>query len=211
MARSTSDPKPEAEEKSAQDTPIQRFWRHPVVRWTERIFWVAVALFAINRLGPQLSAWTGIGPTLGQAPAFSVTTLDGSTLTSDDLRGRTVVLNFWATWCLPCRLEMPALQALHDEMDPDQVQVIGISVDVTRGPVADYLAEHEITYPIGMASGELRRAMGGITAVPTTFIIDPDGVIQHRVLGYFAPPAMRAAVRRAVEAQADRLETQPPG
>ena len=182
---------------------IQRIWRHPVVRWSERLFWVAIAIFAFNRLGPQLSAWTGIGPALGTVPEYQLTTLDGEVISSSDLRGRTVVLNFWASWCGPCRLEMPALQDIFDEMDPAEVAVIGVSVDVTERPARAYVAERGFTYPIGMVTGDLRRAVGGITAVPTTFIIGPDGVVQHRVLGYFAPPAMRAAVRRSVGRDAE--------
>ncbi len=186
---------------------MERIWRHPVVRWAERLFWVAIAIFAVIRLGPQLSAWTGIGPALGTLPEYSITTLDGEVISSANLKGRTVVLNFWATWCGPCRLEMPALQNIHEGMDPAEVAVIGLSVDVTERSVRGYLEEHGYSYPIAMASSEIRRAVGGITAVPTTFIIGPDGVVQHRVLGYFAPPAMRAAVRRMVGRGEDGDET----
>ena len=175
-----------------------KIWRHPVVRWTERIFWVGIAILVFQRLGPQLSAWTGIGPVVGEAPAWTATTLDGERIDSEELRGRIVVLNFWATWCGPCRLEIPVLQSIHEEFGPDEVVVVGLSTDVVDASVPEYLEEKGVTYLAGMATGEIRRAFGGISAIPTTFIIDADGIVRHRVLGLFAPPAMRAAVRRAL-------------
>ena len=80
----------------------------PVLRWVERVVLVGVLVFAAYRLGPQLGAWVGVGPDLGQAPAYELTTLDGVTIASEELRGRVVVLNFWATWCPPCVREMPS-------------------------------------------------------------------------------------------------------
>lgn len=178
---------------------LARLWAHPVVRWSERILWVLVALFVIERLGPQLSALTGIGPTVGTAPPFELVTLEGETIRSEDLAGRVVVVNFWATWCPPCRIEIPALQSLWEERGEEGVVVLGISTDAGNGrAVADFLEERGVTYPVGMATSEIRRAFGGITALPTTFVIGPDGVIHHRVFGFFAPPAMNAAVGRLV-------------
>ncbi len=177
----------------------RRLLDHPAARWAERALLAAALVFVLVRLGPQLSAWTGIGPVVGDAPSWELRTLDGEILRSDDLDGRTVVVNFWATWCGPCRLEIPALQAVHEDFGEQEVVVVGISTDVAgEGAVREYLEERGVTYPVGMATSELRRAFGGITALPTTFIVDGDGVVQHRVLGLFAPPAMRAAVRRSV-------------
>lgn len=174
--------------------------RHPALRWAERAFWVALAAFALWRLGPQLSALTGVGPTLGSAPAFELATLDGELVSSEDLAGQVVVVNFWATWCAPCRIEVPALQKLHEARAGEGVVVLGIATDVGgEAAVAPFVAERDVTYPIGLATPELRRAFGGITALPTTFIIGRDGVVHHRVFGFFAPPAMNAAVSRLLE------------
>lgn len=164
--------------------------------WGERLVLLLLLLFAVHRLGPQLSAWTGIGPIQGSVPAYEVTLYDGSTLASDELRGKVVVLNVWATWCGPCRIEIPALQRLHEESG-DDVVVLGLSTDVApRGTVESWLAERSVTYSNGRLDAETRRALGGISHTPTTFVIGPDGVVHHKVLGLFAPPAMRAAVER---------------
>jgi thiol-disulfide isomerase/thioredoxin len=174
--------------------------RRPVLLWAERLFTAAVLVFVLYRLGPQLAALTGVGPDLGRAPEYSFTALDGTEIRSVDLQGRVIVLNFWATWCGPCKLEMPALQALHEDRAEDGVVVLGLATDAGRGAgILPFLVEREIDYPVGRATNAHRRAFGGISAIPTTFIIDREGVVQHRVVGYFAPPAMRAAVRRLLK------------
>jgi len=160
----------------------------------------ALLVFAAYRFGPQLGALTGVGPTLGQAPDLTFVSLDGDTVRSLDLRGEVVVLNFWATWCLPCRLEMPSLQSLHEDLATDGVRVVGLSTDAgSEAPIREFLEERDITYMVGRASNTQRRAFGGIPGIPTTFIIDRNGVVQHRIVGYFAPPALRAAVGRLLE------------
>ena len=165
--------------------------------WAERALTTAILLFVLYRLGPQLQAWTGVGPDLGRSPTYAFVALDGSLVDSEDLLGNVVILNFWATWCAPCRLEMPALQKLHEERAGDGVVVLGLATDTGRGSVVQsFLSERKIDYPVGRATNAHRQAFGGINAIPTTFIIDRNGLVRHRVVGYFAPPAMRAAVHR---------------
>jgi len=167
------------------------------LRWVERAVTAAILLFVLYRLGPQIQAWTGVGPDLGRAPAYTFTALDGTEVDSEAMLGNVVVLNFWATWCGPCKLEMPALQSLHEDRREDGVVVLGLSTDAGWSTtVQEFIDERRIGYPVGRATNEHRRAFGGIAAIPTTFIIDRDGVVQHRVVGYFTPPAMRAAVDR---------------
>jgi peroxiredoxin len=178
--------------------------------WVERLVTVALLAFVVVRLGPQLGALTGIGPEVGRAPEYAFRALDGTEVRSADLRGRVVVLNFWATWCGPCRLEMPSLQALHEDAAAEGVAVLGLSTDVgSVSAVEAFLSERGITYPVGSATAEHRRAFGGIPGIPTTFVIDRSGTVRHKVVGYFAPPAMRAAVRRLLD-EGDEAETLEP-
>lgn len=186
-----------AEAGGSSQEPRTR-WQHTLV-WFERIVTAGLLIFVAIRLGPQLGALTGVGPSMGRAPAYAFVTLDGDTVRSTDLAGKIVVLNFWATWCGPCRLEMPTLQALHERSDTGDVVVLGLSTDVgSAGPIRAFLDEREITYPVGRATREHKQAFGGIGGIPTTFIIDGGGVIQHRVVGYFAPPALSMAVSRLI-------------
>ena len=168
--------------------------------WGERTLTVGLLAFVLYRLGPQLGALTGVGPDLGRAPDYAFVTLDGTSITSADLLGNVVVLNFWATWCGPCKLEMPALQSLHEDRAEEGVVVLGLSTDVgDAGKISEFLSERGITYQVGRASRAHRQAFGGIRGIPTTFLIDKAGVVRHRVVGYFAPPAMRVAVSRLLD------------
>lgn len=194
MSTHTPDPGPETDAED-QETPPPR-WKRALV-WGERVVTAGLLVFVAIRLGPQLGALTGVGPSLGSSPDYSFVTLSGDTVRSSDLSGKVVVLNFWATWCGPCKLEMPALQALHERSDTSRVAVIGLSTDVGGAAgIREFLAERAISYPVGRASNTHRQAFGGIKGIPTTFVIGPDGTIEHRVVGYFAPPAMRLAVSR---------------
>ena len=184
----------------SESSPPEASPRRRAFVWLERLFTLAVLAFAFYRLGPQLGALTGVGPDLGRTPAFAFTALDGTEVRSEELVGNVVVLNFWATWCGPCKLEMPSLQSLHEDKADEGVVVLGLATDVGSGAaVEDFLAERGITYPVGRATNEHRSAFGGIRGIPTTFLIGRDGTVRHRVVGYFAPPAMRAAVNRLLD------------
>jgi len=177
-------------------------WKTALV-WVERIVTLALLVFVAVRFGPQLGALLGVGAVSDEAPAYELVTLSGDTVRSTDLRGRVVVVNFWATWCPPCRLEMPSLQKLHERRAGDGVVVLGFSTDVGGDDgVGAFLRERGITYRVGKATAEHRRAFGGIQGIPTTFVLDRRGRVRHRVVGYFAPPAMNAAVGRLVDEDA---------
>ncbi|MEJ2204706.1 MAG: TlpA disulfide reductase family protein [Gemmatimonadota bacterium] len=174
-------------------------WRRAlkVVEWAVT---AALLVFVAIRLGPQLGALTGISFAPEPAPAYAFVSLGGDTIRSGDLAGQVVVLNFWATWCGPCKLEMPSLQKLHERRAGDGVVVLGLSTDAGReAGIRAFLEERQITYPVGRANQAHRRAFGGIPGIPTTFIIDRSGTVRHRVVGYFAPPAMNAAVSRLLD------------
>jgi thiol-disulfide isomerase/thioredoxin len=120
-------------------------------------------------------------------PTFSVTDLDGKTVSSDSWRGKVVFVNFWATWCPPCRAEIPDLVALQKEYR-DQIVVIGISED--EGPVEgvrQFAAEHGVNYPIAMVTPEMRKIFKGIAALPTTFVIDREGRLVQKHVGQLNP------------------------
>ncbi len=131
----------------------------------------------------------------GVAPGFSVRTLDGGRVKLHDLRGQVVLVNFWATWCPPCRLEMPGFQAVYDDDHARGFTVVGLSTDVgSRRVVEDFVRARGITYPVAMASRELQRRYGGIEALPQSFLLDRRGRVRKRVVGIFSEAALRAAV-----------------
>ena len=179
----------------------------------ETLAWVALVVFLGYRIWPQVAAAVGVGGTGTLAPSFQLTTLDGRPVSSEQLRGRVVLVNFWATWCPPCRLEMPGFQAVYDRQRDQGFVVLGISTDAA-GPevVQRYLAEHHISYPVAMATGEVVRTFGGANMLPRSFLIDRQGRIRHEVTGIFTSIALEQAVGRLLaEAPVGRVTTGPVG
>ena len=176
------------------------------LRW-ETLAWIALAAFVGSRLWPQVAAAFGIASTNAAAPAFAVSTLDGRTVTSAQLRGKVVLVNFWATWCPPCRIEMPGFEAVYQRKRSEGFVVLGISTDAS-GPdrVRAFLREREITYPVAMASASVVQDFGGASVLPTSFLIDRQGRIRNRVRGAFASFALEQAVDHLL-AEAPAAET----
>ena len=118
---------------------------------------------------------------------FTARDLDGKTISTDSLARQGDIVNFWATWCAPCRAEIPDLVALQDKYR-DQLQIIGISQDET-GPdvVRQFAAEHRMNYPIVMSTPELEKIFSGIYALPTSFIIDRDMQVVAKHVGLLNP------------------------
>ncbi|HSH46267.1 MAG TPA: TlpA disulfide reductase family protein [Longimicrobiales bacterium] len=127
------------------------------------------------------------------APAFTVESLSGGSLSLESLRGQVVMLNIWATWCAPCRLEMPSMQRAYDRYRDQGLEIVAISVDTdpgVRGPdgaregvVSRFVEELGLTFPVGVdPDGETER-LYEVTGLPTTFLIDREGRIRVRELG----------------------------
>ena len=115
-------------------------------------------------------------------PAIDLTDLQGQRWTSERLKCRAVVLNFWATWCPPCKEELPSLQTLHELAGGDPV-VLGVNVRETASHVRRYLGSTGLNLPVVLdPQAELARRYG-VTAFPTTLLIAPDGQIRWRVVG----------------------------
>jgi thiol-disulfide isomerase/thioredoxin len=117
------------------------------------------------------------------APVFTATDLDGRPISMAALRGKVVIVNFWATWCGPCRAEVPDLVALQEKY-PDTLQVIGISEDEAGVEVVKrFAAEHKINYPVVMMTPEIEKLFPGIGALPTSFIVDRESRVVQKHVG----------------------------
>ena len=118
------------------------------------------------------------------APSWSLKDLDGNAVTSGEFKGNVLVIDFWATWCQPCRTEIPGYVALQNKYAKDGLVVLGVSTD-TAGPAAvkKFIAKNGVTYRILMSDTAVEAGFGGMDAIPTTFIIDRDGMIRDRKVG----------------------------
>ncbi len=143
---------------------------------------VAVAVVAFRTMGPSVmqagpfQSWQGVA-----APDISLTTLDGKTIKLSDLRGKRILLNFWATWCGPCVEEIPEFVRLYKETARNELEIIGIS-DESVETLRPFVAKKAMPYPIASAK-DLPDPYGLIEAIPTTFSIDRKGIIQSVLLG----------------------------
>ncbi|MFQ5945761.1 MAG: peroxiredoxin family protein [Anaerolineae bacterium] len=128
------------------------------------------------------------------APDLSLPTPDGETITLSDLRGQVVLLNFWATWCPPCRAEMPALQDAYDRFRDEGFVVLGVDQFELPGQVTGFTDRFGITYPqVIDETGQTSRAYG-VFRIPASFFIDREGVIQKVVPGPLNLPQIAAEV-----------------
>ncbi len=146
------------------------------------------SLFDIDNSGAQ--------PDPGQpAPDFTIHLPDGSSAHLSDYRGRPVVLNFWATWCPPCRQEMPALVEAFETHQEDGLVVIAINESEGHELVSAFVAEFGMTMPVVIdPQGEVMRAYK-TQSLPSSFFIDPNGMVRVRWLGFLTPNALEQNLR----------------
>lgn len=130
------------------------------------------------------------------APSFAVRTLDGKSFRLQDQRGRPVVLDFWATWCAPCRASMPHLDRLQERYTRDGLVVLGLSVDENPSASVKRFAERlGIKFRLAMADEKLLDRYGPIRMLPTTFFINRRGEVVRRTVGYLDAETLDAYVR----------------
>jgi thiol-disulfide isomerase/thioredoxin len=133
------------------------------------------------------------------APEFQVKDLDGKEVSIQEYKGKVVLLNFWATWCGPCRAEIPGLVDLQNKYK-DRLQIIGMAVDVDdENDLRDVMKSESINYPIVIAPGATRMAYGGIIALPTLFVINTDGRVVQKHVGLYNPALYETEVRALLD------------
>jgi thiol-disulfide isomerase/thioredoxin len=119
-------------------------------------------------------------------PDFSTRDLRGRAISSADLRGKVVLIDFWATWCQPCKKEMPGYQKLADRYGAQGFAVIGFKLDImadTEEPRA-FARRLGIRYPLAVATDELKNKFGGIEGLPTTLLYDRQGILRQKIIGF---------------------------
>ncbi|MAR78063.1 MAG: hypothetical protein CMD43_03870 [Gammaproteobacteria bacterium] len=131
-------------------------------------------------------------PSNNPAPEFSLIDMNEEIHTLKSLEGKFLLVNFWATWCTPCKVEMPTLEAIHKYMDNDKFTVIGIHVGPGPENIKNYLDISPVTFPI-LIDMDMEYNWG-VPGLPTTFLISPDGKMLYRAVGKrdFSTPQMQA-------------------
>ncbi len=158
---------------------------------------------------PNAEAWLKVEPTtppatapapptngsFALAPDFALTKLEGQQLRLSELRGRVVMLNFWATWCGPCRAEIPELNAMQKDLKDQGLTIIGVSWDDTVEGVREFQQELPQDYTILLNGEGVQSLFGGIPSLPTTYLIDRDGRIRQKIIGARGRSVFEAAIK----------------
>src|SRR5438874_2868841 len=171
---------------------------HGPQRGVRYLFSLAAAAFLLHVLAAPAFAQQ---PTIrfarnpDPAPSFKLDTLEGKPLTLADYKNKVILLNFWATWCGPCRAEIPDLVELQNRYK-DQLQVIGLGVDdEDQDAIKKFVDEYKINYPVVIAPDELRFEYGGIPALPTSFLLDAEGRVVQKHEGLRDPVLYEVEIR----------------
>ena len=159
---------------------------------------VVVAIWQASSVSPSTSSDPLVGRTGQTAPAFSIPNLAMSshTIAPADFRGKALVINFWASWCIPCRTEMPLLERAHRAAG-GQVQFLGIDSNDTSGAAVTFLNQVHVTYMVGSDDGGTVATDYGLFGLPTTVFISPSGTIVGRIIGQLHADILRNALKEA--------------
>ncbi len=136
------------------------------------------------------------------APDFTLESLDGNKMTLSDLRGKAVLLNFWATWCGPCKIETPWLVELQNKYGAQGLQVIGVAMDDSgKDDIAKFAKDMGVNYPVLLGKEAVGDAYGGVPALPESFFIGRDGKIVDKIIGLKGKAEIEDSIKMALGTQ----------
>jgi thiol-disulfide isomerase/thioredoxin len=171
---------------------------------------VVVAIVAAGMLYFGLHAARSSGTThpLGMAygtpaPDFKLESLDGRTVSLSEFKGKAVLVNFWATWCGPCKIETPWLVELQNQYGAQGLQIVGVAMDDSgKDEIAKFAKDMGVNYPVLLGKEAVGDAYGGVPALPESFFVSRDGKIVDKIMGLQGKSEIEDAVKKALNTQA---------
>ena len=143
------------------------------------------------------------------APDFTLESLDGKNMRLSDLRGKAVLLNFWATWCGPCKIETPWLVELQNQYGSQGLQVIGVAMDDSgKEDIAKFAKDMGVNYPVLLGKEAVGDAYGGVPALPESFFIGRDGKIVDKIIGLKGRAEIEDSIKKALDTQAGNSQAE---
>src|SRR6266849_8307509 len=165
---------------------------------------VAVVVAGMLFVGLRMARRSGViaAPRITHAtvaPDFSLESLDGKNMRLSDLRGKAVLLNFWATWCAPCKIEMPWFVELQNQYGREGLQVVGVAMDdASKEDIAKFAKDMGVNYPILIGKESVGDQYGGIPALPESFFIGRDGKMVDKIIGLKGKSEIEDAIKKAL-------------
>jgi thiol-disulfide isomerase/thioredoxin len=156
-----------------------------------------VGFHAARRKGPSFAPRLALA---SPAPDFSLQSLDGRTLRLSDFRGKAVLLNFWATWCGPCKIEMPWFVELQNQYASQGFQIVGVAMDdASKEDIGKFAKDMGVNYPILIGKESVGDEYGGVPALPESFLIGRDGKIVDKILGLRGKAEIEDAIKKTLD------------
>src|SRR6201996_5941832 len=140
-----------------------------------------------------------------RAPEFSLHTTDGKRVSLSDYKGKAVLINFWATWCAPCKIEMPYLVSLRNQYAPQGFEILGVNADepgTPRAKLVKFAQEQGLTYPLLVGDDSMEHKYGGVEFLPTSFFVGRDGKVTSETAGLVSKDEVEASIKKALAAGA---------
>lgn len=191
----------DADMRGAQ-APAQPAGRNPLA-----LVFVALVAAGMLYFGFHMARRSGPTHPLGlaqatPAPDFTLESLDGKSMRLSDFRGKAVLLNFWATWCGPCKIEMPWFVELQNQYGSQGFQIVGVAMDDSgKEDIAKFAKDMGVNYPVLLGKEAVGEAYGGVPALPESFFIGRDGKIVDKIIGLRGKAEIEDAIKKALNTQ----------
>ncbi len=153
-----------------------------MARWKSKVLGGLIFMLVVSSAAP-MPAWSEAS---GPAPNFTLTDRDGNSVSLEDLRGQVIMINFWASWCGPCREEMPLLEQIHQRYEPLGFTLLGINVEENSSDAKTWLRDRPVSFPILFDPGNGVSQLYDVVAMPSTVLIDRQGNVRFLHHGYKA-------------------------
>jgi thiol-disulfide isomerase/thioredoxin len=176
--------------------------RNPLALVVVALIAAAMLYFGLHMARRSGSASLGLLKS-GPAPDFTLESLDGKSMRLSDLRGKAVLLNFWATWCSPCKIEMPWFIDLQKQYGAQGLQIVGVAMDdSSKEDISKFAKDMGVNYPVLLGKEAVGDAYGGVPALPESFFIGRDGKIVDKIIGLKGKAEIEDSIKKALDTQA---------
>lgn len=182
--------------------PVRGVGRNPLVLVVVAVVVAAMLYFAVHMTSRQESEPPHLLGKSSVAPDFTLEALDGKNMRLSDLRGKAVLLNFWATWCGPCKIETPWLVELQKQYGSQGLQVVGVAMDDSgKDDIEKFAKDMGVNYPVLLGKEAVGDAYGGVPALPESFFIGRDGKIVDRIIGLKGRGEIEDSIKKALSTE----------